>query len=104
MDLHYKYATKNHHHFDFTYRADDGFEYPDSGLMLVQCGDDRWIIVQEFGDEYGRFPGVVKSREDWETEPTFYTDIDAAARSAFALIKQIYPSTPDERLSEFFED
>ena len=101
MNTHQKYSTIEHHHFDFTYRKGDGFDYPNSGLMLVGCADGRWFIEQEHGDEYSRFPGVVKSGEDLETAPMFYPDVNAVAKAAFALIKHVYPTTPDERLEEF---
>jgi len=105
MDTHQKYKTTFHWHFDFSYEKEDGAsEYPCSGLMLVECEDGRYYLEQEFGNEYGAFPGVVESREDLTTEPTFYTSLEAAARAAFALIKQVYPSTPDIRPKEFLED
>ena len=105
MNTHQKYHTISHHHFDFMYARENGeFDYPHSALMLVECADGRWFIEQEFGEEYDRFPGVVKSGKDLETAPTFYLDVDKVARAAFALIKQVYPGTPDERLAEFLED
>lgn len=104
MNTHEKYSTVDHHHFDFSYRTADGqFEYPGSGLLLVECADGRWFIQQEFGDEYSQFSGIVKSGEDLDTEPTFYPNVDDTARAAFAFIKQVYPGTPDERLTEFLE-
>lgn len=104
MNTHEKYKTVDHHHFDFSYRTtDDKFEYPESGLMLVGGTDGRWFIQQEFGDQYSQIPGIVKSGEDLDTEPTFYPNVDDAARAAFVFIKQVYPGTPDERLTEFLE-
>ena len=104
MNTHEKYNTVDHHHFDFSYRTEAGqFDYPSSGLMLVGCADGRWFVQQEFGDEYSEFPGVVKSGEDLDTEPAFYPSVDDAARAAFVFIKQAYPGTPDERLTEFLE-
>ncbi len=104
MNSHEKYKTVDHHHFDFNYRSDgDKFDYPNSGLVLVECADGRWFVQQEFGDQYSQFPGILKSGEDVDTEPTFYSNVDDAARAAFAIIKQVYPGTPDERLTEFLE-
>lgn len=103
MNTHRKYNTVSHHHFDFTFMTPEGgFDYPDSGLMLVECDDGRWFIEQEFGQEYSQFPGVVKSREDLETEPTFYKDLETVAQAAFSLIKLVYPTTPDTHFTEFF--
>ncbi|WP_159185357.1 hypothetical protein [Klebsiella pneumoniae] len=95
MLIHTRYDTVNHHHLD--YLLDNG-EYPDSGLMLIECCDGRWFILQEFGDEYSRFPGVVCSREDDVTEPVFYPDLEAAARAAFGFIGEVYPSDELEKL------
>jgi hypothetical protein len=104
METHHKYNTVFHWHFDFSYEKEDGTsEYPSSGLLLVECEDGRYYLEQEFGTEYAAFPGVVKSRYDLITEPTFYSSLEAAARAAFALIKQVYPSTPDARLTEWLE-
>lgn len=101
MNTHQKYQTIGHCHFDFTYRKNDSWEYPESGLLLIECGDGRWFIEQDFGDEYDRFAGVVKSSDDVLTEPTFYANVEDVARAAFALIKQVYPTTPDVRLTDF---
>lgn len=110
MNTHVKYQTKNHHHFDWNYqKADGSSDYPHSALMLVECADGRWFLQQEFGDEYSRFAGVLKSGEDLDTEPTFYPDVQSAARAAFNLMKQAYPGGYDdpkyaEWLDEFLAD
>ncbi|SSF99363.1 Uncharacterised protein [Klebsiella pneumoniae] len=33
------------------------------------------MIVQEFGEDYGCFEGVLKNESDLITEPTFYPDL-----------------------------
>ncbi|EDF2276385.1 hypothetical protein BZ763_23380 [Salmonella enterica subsp. enterica serovar Enteritidis] len=98
MNTHEKYMTVEHHHFDF---LDMENNYPESALMIVGCSDGRWFIQQEFGEEYSQFPGVVKSGSDLDTEPTFYNDVDSAAKAAFSYILQVYPSTPKNLLDEF---
>ncbi len=104
MNTHQKYNTVNHHHFGFMYERPDGTSnWPGSELMLVECVDGRWFIEQEAGDEYNQFPGVVKSGQDLDTEPTFYPDVDSCARAAFALIKQVYPGTSDDNLARFLD-
>jgi hypothetical protein len=104
MNTHQKYQTINHHHFDFRYPTGGILEYPESALMLVQCADGRWYVQQEFGAQYSGFEGVVRSDEDVESVPTFYVHVEDAAKAAFALIKQVYPTTPDECLLEFLDD
>ncbi|HBK1307273.1 TPA: hypothetical protein HJZ19_004361 [Escherichia coli] len=100
MNTHEKYMTVDHHHFDF---LDKDSNYPESALMIVGCSDGRWFIQQEFGEEYSRFPGIVKSGSDLETEPTFYADADSAAKAAFSYIIQIYPTTPKSLLDDFLD-
>lgn len=105
MNTHIKYRTKAHHHLDWLYRKDGKLEYPDSALMLVQAGDDRWLIEQEFGHEYDQFQGVVKSDNDLDTVPEFYPDVESAARAAFALMKQVHPGGyEDKDLEDFLAD
>ena len=104
MNTHQKFQTKAHHHLDWTYDQDGQWHYPDSGLMLVQAGDGRWMIEQEFGEEYGGFHGVLKSGDDLDTEPTFYLKVEEAAQAAFAMMKQVYPAYRDEQLQDFLSD
>jgi hypothetical protein len=106
VNTHIKYQTKAHHHLDWSYKKGDGqWEYPDSALMLVQAGDDRWFLEQEFGNEYGTFEGVLKSPSDLDTVPVFYADVEQAARAAFAMMKQVYPGGfEDKDLEEFLAD
>lgn len=102
MNTHQKYKTINHIHFVFNYKVlDKEYEYPDAELMLVECGDGRWFIEQSSGEKYNQFPSITHSSEDVETQPTFYPDVATAARAAFALTKQVYPTTPDEFLHDF---
>ncbi len=58
MNVHKVYDTINHYHLDWLTPAGD---YPKSALMVVECKDGRWMIVQEFGEEYGCFEGVLKN-------------------------------------------
>jgi hypothetical protein len=105
VNAHQKYATKSHHHFDWRYRRAGEFVYPDSGLMLAQVGDGRWIIQQEFGNEFSRFPGVLKSGDDLETEPQFYPTVQDAAKAAFRLMVEVYPGGYEQAdLDEFLSD
>lgn len=46
MNVHKSYQTITHYHFDWLTPAGD---YPKSAIMVVECKDGRWIIVQEFG-------------------------------------------------------
>ncbi len=102
MTTHERFQTISHHHLDFNYRDPDGtLNYPRSALMIVECSNGRWFVEQDFGTEYDRFPGILKSRRDLLTHPIFYADDEEAATAAFVLIKQAYPTTPDEFLLEF---
>lgn len=101
MNTHEKYATDEHHHFDWLYELGGEWEYPSSGLLLARAGDGRWFIEQAFGREFDRFPGVLRSAEDLETGPTFYPDLAEAARAAFALMAEVYPSYRADQLERF---
>ncbi|CZW01223.1 Uncharacterised protein [Enterobacter hormaechei] len=63
--------------------------------------DGRWIIVQEFGNDYSCFEGVLKNGDDLNTEPKFYSDLESVAVAAFGMMKQIYPQYQDSTLEEF---
>ncbi|HHV5222674.1 TPA: hypothetical protein ACUI9T_005442 [Klebsiella pneumoniae] len=73
MNVHKVYDTINHYHLDWLTPAGD---YPKSALMVVECKDGRWMIVQEFGEEYGCFEGVLKNDSDLHTKPSFYPDYE----------------------------
>ncbi len=68
MNVHKSYQTITHYHFDWLTPAGD---YPKSAIMVVECKDGRWMIVQEFGEDYGCFEGVLKNECDLITKPTF---------------------------------
>lgn len=105
MNTHQKFKTIKHHHFDWMYAKDGKLVYPDSALMLVQAGDGQWVLEQEFGDEFSQFAGVLKSAEDMDTVPTFFPDVESAARAAFALMRRVHPLGYEDRdLEEFLED
>ncbi|EPL8955603.1 hypothetical protein RFE82_005329 [Klebsiella pneumoniae] len=67
MNVHKSYQTITHYHFDWLTPAGD---YPKSAIMVVECKDGRWMIVQEFGEDYGCFEGVLKNECDLITKPT----------------------------------
>jgi hypothetical protein len=86
---------------DFAFKSSsDDHDYPSSALALVECSDGRWFIEQEFGDEYSQCDGVPKSRDDEVTEPNFYPNVAAAARAAVALIRQIYPTVSQKKMTD----
>lgn len=101
---HQKFKTVGHHHFDFSYKKSGEIKTPNSTLMIVQTADNRWFIEQEFGTEYSTTPGIIKNRHDLDTEPVFYTDVNEAAKAAFALTKKFYPDVPESLLNEFLEE
>lgn len=98
MNVHLKYDTIKHYHFDWLTPAGG---YPNSAVMLVGFRDGRWIIVQEFGNDYSCFEGVLKNGDDLNTEPKFYSDLESVAVAAFGMMKQIYPQYQDSTLEEF---
>ncbi|MFZ5123609.1 hypothetical protein ACOY6A_23465 [Enterobacter roggenkampii] len=95
MNVHLKYDTIDHYHFDWLTPAGD---HPNSAVMLVGCRDGRWIIVQEFGNDYSCFEGVLENVDDLNTEPKFCSDLKSVAVAAFGMMKQIYPQYDDSTL------
>lgn len=98
MNVHKSYQTITHYHFDWLTPAGD---YPKSAIMVVECKDGRWMIVQEFGEDYGCFEGVLKNESDLITKPTFYPGLRSAAISGFGMMKQLYPLYDDNLFNEF---
>lgn len=101
MNTHQKFQTIDHVHMDWMFRLNGEPTYPDSALVLVQAGDGRWFLQQDFGKAFGGFPGVVASNDDLTTVPEFHADFDAAITAAFTLMKQIYTGYSDGMLTEF---
>ena len=62
------------------------------------------MIVQEFGEDYGCFEGVLKNESDLITKPAFYPDLRSAAMSVFGMMKQIYPLYDDNLFNEFLSE
>ncbi|MCW4751865.1 hypothetical protein M7802_24275, partial [Enterobacter hormaechei subsp. xiangfangensis] len=88
MNVHLKYDTIKHYHFDWLTPAGD---YPNSAVMLVGFRDGRWIIVQEFGNDYSCFEGVLKNGDDLNTEPKFYSDLGNDSNLLIVFYVQIMP-------------
>ncbi|SBZ64587.1 hypothetical protein [Klebsiella pneumoniae] len=101
MNVHKVYDTINHYHLDWLTPAGD---YPKSALMVVECKDGRWMIVQEFGEEYGCFEGVLMNDSDLHTKPSFYPDFRSAVKSAFGMMKRLYPQYNDKPFSDFLSE
>ncbi|WP_368762820.1 hypothetical protein, partial [Klebsiella michiganensis] len=101
MNVHKSYHTITHYHFDWLTPAGD---YPKSAIMVVECKDGRWMIVQEFGEDYGCFKGVLKNESDLITKPTFYPDLRSAAMSGFGMMKQLYPLYDDNLFNQFLSE
>lgn len=79
-------------------------EYPDSGLLLVECMVGRWFVEVEFGDDFNHLAGVSKPDMAPYVPPEFFDDELAARDFAFRCMKAIYPDIADKNLAECFED
>jgi hypothetical protein len=66
-------------------------EFPDSGLILVQCGDGRWFVEVEYGHAFDGTAGLSFPFVLPYVFPTFFTTEDDAR--TFAL-KCLYPRYP----------
>ena len=88
-DTHQLFNTISHEHLDDLVSWATG-EYPDSGLILVECEEGRWFIEQEFGHAFDSFSGISKPKSNSYIEPNFYLTREEALLIALELIKQVY--------------
>lgn len=101
INTHIKFNTTSHEHLDDLVSWATG-EYPDSGLVLVECADGLWYIEQEYGHDFDSFLGISKPKSIPYLEPTFYRNRDEALVIALELIKQTYKNLNEKKISEYF--
>lgn len=102
IDSHLLYQTISHEHLDDLVDWALG-DYPDSGLVLVECKDGRWFVEQEYGHAFDSFSGISKPKSTPYLEPTFYPSRNDALERALVLITQVYPSINKTKILEYFE-
>ncbi|MFT4060526.1 MAG: hypothetical protein QM652_13395 [Legionella sp.] len=103
INSHRMYNTISHEHLDDLINWVIG-EYPDSGLILVECEDGRWFIEQEYGHAYDSFSGISKPKLEPYLEPNFYTNRNKALAMAIELIKRVYKNIDETKISEYFNE
>lgn len=79
-------------------------EYPDSGLILVECSDGRWFIEIDYGPDYDSFLGISKPKCTPYLEPIFYSSRKEALAIAIDLIKKVHKNINEERISGYFDE
>lgn len=104
-NTHERYNTVYHQHLDtLVYWALKGDEFPDDGLMLVECADGRWFLEVEFGNLFDQIDGISKPALIPFVEPSFFASEDLALEFAYTCLKRAYPELEGRDLSEFFKD
>ena len=70
-------------------------EFPDAGLILVECADGRWFVGVDHdngNDRFGRMPGLSRPNVVPHVEPILFADEASAMGCALECIKIAYPS------------
>lgn len=102
-NTHRMYDTVGHEHLDGLVNWAIG-EFPDTGLLLIECRDGRWFVEVEYGDDYDAIAGVSKPNVAPYVEPQFFSSEDDARQFAFTCIKQVYPTLAGRDLAEYYDD
>lgn len=104
-DTHQLYNTVDHEHLDcLVYWARKPADFPEDGLLLVECADGRWFVEVEFGNRFDQINGICKPALTPFAEPAFFASQDLALQFAYACLKQAYPELEGRDLSEYFKD
>jgi hypothetical protein len=89
VDTHRLFNTISHSHLDSLVNWATG-EYPDSGLLLVECADCRWFVEVDFGNDYNAIGGVSKPKILPYMDPVFFESRKDGEAFAFECIKKIH--------------
>lgn len=77
-------------------------EFPDSGLLLVQCKDGRWFVEVEYGQAFDGLPGLSFPFVIPYAFPTFFPSEDAARNHALQCLYSLYPKLRDRDLTAYY--
>ncbi len=102
INTHLMFETITHEHLDNLVNWATG-EYPDSGLILVECKDGRWFIEQEYGHAFDSFSGISSPKIEPYLEPNFYSCRDDALDVALELIKRVHRKIDETKIAEYFK-
>lgn len=102
INTHIKYNTIGHEHLDDLVSWVTG-EYPDSGLILVECSNGRWFVEVDYGHDFDSLLGISNPKCITYVEPSFYSSRSDALEFALALINKVYPDLDKTKISEYFE-
>lgn len=102
-NTHAMYRTISHDHLDTFVNWVLG-EFPDAGLMLVECQDGRWFVEVDHGIRFDGMPGVSCPNATPYVEPTFFGDESAATAFALECIKQAHPELANRDLRKCYDD
>ncbi|CAM3024891.1 hypothetical protein [Legionella worsleiensis] len=103
INTHQIYNTISHEHLDNLVSWATG-EYPDSGLCLVECQNGNWFVEVDFGHCFDSFTNISKPELTPYIEPRFFPNRKNALTYATEIIKQVYSSIDDKKISEYFQN
>lgn len=103
LNSHALYGTVGHLHLDSLTHWATG-EYPDSGLMLVECADGRWFVEVDFGDRFDAMEGVSRPYITPDVAPVFFKDETAARNFSMECLKLGHPDLKERNLQPWFDE
>lgn len=103
INTHTKFNTISHEHLDDLVSWATG-EYPDSGILLVECADGRWFIEQDYGHDFDSFLGISKPKLIPYLEPYFYSSRDEALNIALELIRKVHKNLNEEKILDYLKE
>lgn len=77
-------------------------EFPDSGLILVQCKDGRWYVEVEYGHAFDGTPGLSFPFVLPYAFPTFFPTEEAARQHALQCLYPRYPKLQPRDLARYY--
>lgn len=101
INTHKKFNTVSHEHLDDLISWATG-EYPDAGLVIVECGNSSWFIEQDYGHAYDLFSGISRPKINPYSNPVFYASREEALIIALKLIKQVHKNINEAKIEEYF--
>lgn len=77
-------------------------EFPDSGLLLVQCQDERWFVEVEFGHGFDGMAGLSFPFVLPYDSPTFFKSEGDARDYAMQCLYSRHPKLLGRDLSAYY--
>ena len=102
-NTHLEYNTIGHEHLDSLVNWAMG-DYPSSGLLLIECEDERFFVGVDFGNDYNLIDGISKPSIEPYVEPNFFNNEQSALEFAMVAIKKVHPELNERNLNEYYDE